>query len=128
MIAYFKSILALAQLAPISASLQWFLNLQPFRCSQIQRILLSSTPSDDEITLVLFKLNPNKAPGQDGLTFAFFKSAWSVVGPEMLTAVKQFFVTGFLPRTANAISSPWYLKSQVLLWFLTIDLKTIFGF
>lgn len=60
-----------------------------------------SLPIDDEITRVLHKLNPNKAPGPDGLTSAFFRSTWGIVGNEVLKSVKKFFSTGFLPRRTN---------------------------
>lgn len=63
---------------------------------------MNSCPLDDEICSVLFKLNPNKAPGLYGLTYTFFKSAWSVVGNELLAAVRKFFIIGFLPKSTNA--------------------------
>lgn len=51
---------------------------------------------------MLLKINPNKSPGPDGYTSAFFKGAWTIVGEETTTVIKQFFTTGFLPASANA--------------------------
>lgn len=61
-----------------------------------------SIPSDEEIKAVFFKLNPNKAPGPDGLTSAFYKASWEIIGPEVLSAIRNFFATNFLPATANS--------------------------
>lgn len=63
---------------------------------------MSTAPTLAEIGNVLKKLNPRKAPGPDGFTPAFFKSAWSIVGDEVLQAISQFFASSFLPRSTNA--------------------------
>lgn len=97
-----SSILAPNTLALLPSILQWCLDLQHFRCSPAQQMSMTNMPSSEEITKFLFKLNPNKAPGLDGLTSAFFKFAWNFVGHEVIEAVKRFFSTGFLPRSTNA--------------------------
>lgn len=52
----------------------------PFRCSPAQFELLALIPSDEDITRTLFKLNPNKSPGPDGLTSRFYSCSWPLSG------------------------------------------------
>ncbi|WZZ65076.1 hypothetical protein YC2023_076446 [Brassica napus] len=54
------------------------------------------------LSVFIFKLNPNKAPGPDGLTSAFFKASWETIGLEVVAAIKNFFASNFLPATTNA--------------------------
>lgn len=56
----------------------------------------------EEITRTILKLNPNKAPGPDGLTSGFYKAAWEIVGPEVVTSISQFFTSSYLPTAANS--------------------------
>jgi len=51
---------------------------------------------------MMFKLNPNKAPGPDGLTSGFFKAAWGSVGDEIITSITHFFHSAFLPSSTNS--------------------------
>lgn len=59
-------------------------------------------PTSEEITRIMFKLNPNKAPGPDGLSSGFFKAAWGILGEEVVGSIHQFFHSSFLPATANS--------------------------
>ena len=59
-------------------------------------------PSASEIKKQFFKLNPNKAPGPDGLTSGFFKASWDILGEEVVASVQHFFAASFLPAAANA--------------------------
>lgn len=96
------NILAPISLPPLASSLQWFMELIPFRCSDLQKTILASYPTAAEIERTLLKINPNKSPGPDGFTSAFFKSSWQIVGYETVTAVQKFFDTAFLPAATNA--------------------------
>lgn len=101
-ISHFQSILAPTVLPNITASYQWLQELHSMSCSDHHRQLMSTAPICAEIANVLKKLNPSKSPGPDGFTSAFFKSAWSIVGAEVLLAISRFFTSCFLPRSTNA--------------------------
>lgn len=73
-----------------------------FSCSLAQAALLSKIPTPEEITKVMFRLNPNKSPGPDGYTSGFYKATWSLIGPEIIKAITLFFQTSYLPKTTNA--------------------------
>lgn len=83
----------------------WFQGLTPFQCSLSQKGRIMIMPTTTEITNLMFSLNPNKAPGPDGLISAFFKGAWSVVGTEVINAITTFFNSRFLPKMNSTILS-----------------------
>lgn len=63
---------------------------------------MTMIPSPEEIQKLLFKLNPNKAPGPDGLTSDFYKSSWSFLGVEVLSSITHFFQYSFMPVSTNS--------------------------
>lgn len=80
----------------------WFDQLTDFRVSAPQAQQMITLPSATEIRSLFFKLNPNKAPGPDGLTSAFFKASWDVIGQEVVSSIQCFFRTSFLPAASNS--------------------------
>ena len=62
---------------------------------------LDSIPSDIEIKNVFFSMHSNKAPGPDGFNTHFFKDSWALIGPSVISAIKEFFVTGELLKESN---------------------------
>ncbi|GKC69158.1 RNA-directed DNA polymerase, eukaryota, reverse transcriptase zinc-binding domain protein [Tanacetum coccineum] len=58
--------------------------------------------SDSEIKNAMFEIEDSKAPGPDGYTARFYKSAWSIVGKEICQAIKEFFLNGKLLGEVNA--------------------------
>lgn len=84
------------------SSVGWFQSLTPFRCSEPVGQLMLSVPEADEITSVLYKLNPNKAPEPDGLTSGLYKSSWTILGSEFVCSIRHFFFSSFMPTAANS--------------------------
>lgn len=80
----------------------WFHSLTAFLCTDAQAAQMINIPTTEEIMKILFKLNPNKAPGPDGLTSAFYKGSWDFLGSEVVQAIQNFFYTSFLPASTNA--------------------------
>nr|GEW70183.1 hypothetical protein [Tanacetum cinerariifolium] len=58
--------------------------------------------SDSEIKNAMFEIKDSKAPGLDGYTSRFYKSAWSIIEKEVCQAVREFFLTGKLLGEVNA--------------------------
>ncbi|GAA0165339.1 reverse transcriptase [Lithospermum erythrorhizon] len=56
---------------------------------------------DDEIRAALFDIGNDNAPGPDGFSSTFFNARWDVVGKDVCTDVKEFFVTGVLLKSWN---------------------------
>lgn len=102
-ITYFQQILGPSTLPiTIPSSDSWFHSLSPFICSEIQCAQMVTIPSAEEIANTLLRLNPNKAPGPNGLTSAFYKSAWDILGSEVIQSIQHFFRSSFLPASTNA--------------------------
>lgn len=64
--------------------------------------LLSLPVEAEEMKRTMFSLNSNKAPGPDGYSAHFFKSAWEIVSQDVIEAVKSFFASGKLLREVNS--------------------------
>lgn len=99
---HFKSILAPLALPFAVVPINWFLELIPYRCSAESYISMSTQPDAETISRTIFKMNPNKSPGPDGLTSGFFKASWGILGAEVITAIQRFFTTAFMPSTINS--------------------------
>ncbi|KAJ9536724.1 hypothetical protein OSB04_un000109 [Centaurea solstitialis] len=57
--------------------------------------------TDGEIKDALFGIGNDKAPGSDGFSSKFFKSAWGVIGNDLMVAVHNFFYTGRILKEIN---------------------------
>lgn len=103
-VSHFGSMLAPLTISPafVYTAPAWFADLTGFQLSASVAQQMTIMPTPAEIKALFFKLNPNKAPGPDGLTSGFFKGAWSVIGEETINSVLQFFSSSFLPSSANA--------------------------
>ncbi|GJW51000.1 hypothetical protein Tco_0092351 [Tanacetum coccineum] len=58
--------------------------------------------SDVEVKNAMFDIEDSKAPGPDGYTARFYKSAWSIIGKDVCKAIQDFFVNGKLLGEVNA--------------------------
>ena len=62
---------------------------------------LTRAPSDDEIKKAFFDINPDKAPGPDGMTSLFFQKLWGITAGEIFRSVKEFFSADILDARLN---------------------------
>lgn len=88
-----------------------------FSVEELQRILpyrfpshkteeFTAIPSAEEIKSVIFGMPKCKAPGPDGFPIEFFWETWSIVGPDTIAAVQEFFSSRrMLPRFNATIIS-----------------------
>ncbi|XP_042029874.1 uncharacterized protein LOC121776772 [Salvia splendens] len=65
---------------------------------------LPEPPDADEVKRAVFDISANSAPGPDGYSALFFQACWSIVGSDVVDAVRQFFGGAFLPRSFTATS------------------------
>ncbi|XP_074300566.1 uncharacterized protein LOC141631843 [Silene latifolia] len=70
-------------------------------CSEELCAELGTPVTNDGIRDALFHIPSHKAPGPDGFTSAFYKDAWQVIGEEVCTVVKDFFLNGRLLKQVN---------------------------
>lgn len=73
---------------------------QSITSEQNNELLKPITP--EEVKHVVFQMHPDKAPGPDGMTPAFFQKHWSIVGADVVKMVSNFFQDGVIPDDLNA--------------------------
>ncbi|XP_020690957.2 uncharacterized protein LOC110105699 [Dendrobium catenatum] len=66
---------------------------------------LTASVTDLEIQNVVFSTSNSKAPGPDWFTFEFYTDSWNLIGNQVCKAIKHFFSTGFLLRSAKATAT-----------------------
>ncbi|XP_060959451.1 uncharacterized protein LOC133030657 [Cannabis sativa] len=62
--------------------------------------LLRTIP-EEEVRNALFQMHPDKSPGPDGMTPAFFQKHWGIVGTDVVKFVRDFFDSGQFPDSIN---------------------------
>lgn len=62
---------------------------------------LTRPPSDDEIKKALFDINPEKAPGPDGMTNLFYQKFWGITAGKIFHTVRDFFASDTLDPRLN---------------------------
>ncbi|KAK9705545.1 hypothetical protein RND81_07G065200 [Saponaria officinalis] len=70
---------------------------------------------DSEISAALSSIKPDKSPGPDGFSSAFFSSAWDIVGADFRDCVRSFFRTGHMAKQANSTLLTLIPKKKVSL-------------
>lgn len=73
----------------------------PRKISHDQNLKLLKEITDEEDRDALFQMHPDKAPGPDGMTPAFFQKHWKVVGEDVIKMTRNFFQTGDILRGLN---------------------------
>ena len=59
--------------------------------SEAENAEFSNIPEPLEIKKAVWEMHPLKAPGPNGLPGLFFKHYWEIVGPQIISAVQDFF-------------------------------------
>lgn len=62
---------------------------------------LTRPVSEDEIRRALFSMQPNTAPGPDGMSPIFYQKFWSIVKKDVVSAILNFFSNGFMSTAFN---------------------------
>lgn len=55
-----------------------------------------------QIKEAIFSIGNNKSPELDGFGSGFFKASWNLVSGDVITAVKEFFLTCKFPKTISS--------------------------
>ncbi|KAL2933186.1 hypothetical protein RDABS01_016305 [Bienertia sinuspersici] len=71
------------------------------RLTDQHKELLSCKFTDKEIKQAMFSIPSNKAPGLDGYNSQFFKTAWPIVGKDVIQAIKDLFANGKLLKEVS---------------------------
>ncbi|WMV30202.1 hypothetical protein MTR67_023587 [Solanum verrucosum] len=60
---------------------------------------LQEMPTLEELKQVVFAMNPNSAPGPDGIGGKFYKACWNIIKEDLLVAVQHFFCGHIMPNS-----------------------------
>lgn len=63
--------------------------LQPRITSSVNEALIS-IPKDEEIRGAVFSIRPDKAPGPEGFSAAFYQSFWDIIGQDVSSEIRSF--------------------------------------
>lgn len=64
-------------------------------------IALTRAVSSEEVQEAMFSINPDSAPGPDGMTGLFFQRFWEVIGEQVSKEIKEVFSSGEMPKDWN---------------------------
>ena len=73
----------------------------PSTITSIQNDTLLQPITVEEVKWALFQMNPDKAPGPDGMTPGFYQKYWNIVGEDIVKMVRDFFSSGVLKEELN---------------------------
>ncbi|XP_015087005.1 uncharacterized protein LOC107030129 [Solanum pennellii] len=82
-----------------------------------QNIELEKMPSVDELRKVVMSMNPNSAPGPDGIGGKFFQVCFDIIKEDLLAAVKDFF---------NGCDMPKYMSHANIIMLPKVDHPNMF--
>ena len=68
----------------------------PLSINQEMNTKLTKPVEEDEIRVALFSMQPDKAPGQDGMSPLFFQRFWSIIKGDLIPAIQSFFSSSFM--------------------------------
>lgn len=71
------------------------------RITENQNAELLKEVSEDEVKFAVFQMDPDKAPGPDRMTPAFYQKHWSIVGQDVVQLVRNFMLDGIMPEGLN---------------------------
>lgn len=73
----------------------------PTTITDTQNKELVKPVTDKEVNDALFQMHPDKAPGPDGMTPAFFQKHWHIVEKDVVNVVREFFREGTYMQELN---------------------------
>ena len=94
---YFRDLFSTSSPTELDTSLRFISG----KVSHDDNILLLEKPSEQEIRRALFDINPDKAPGPDGMTSKLFQKFWREMRQDIIRLVQDFFATGSFDPLLN---------------------------
>ncbi|CAA7045932.1 unnamed protein product [Microthlaspi erraticum] len=73
---------------------------------------LTKPPSNEEIRLAIGDINPEKAPGPDGMTSLFYQQFWEITTKDVIAMVKEFFTSDSFDARLNQTNICMIPKSE----------------
>ncbi|CAA7059511.1 unnamed protein product [Microthlaspi erraticum] len=85
--AYFQNLFTTSNPSDFDEALRY---ITP-KVSSSMNLALTQPPSNEEIKQAIANINPDKAPGPDGVTSLFFQNFWDEIATDVIHMVQDFF-------------------------------------
>lgn len=86
---------------------------------------LQEIPSMEELRHVVFSMNPNSAPGPDGMGGKFYQVCWEIIKEDLLSAIQVFFNGQTMPKFMSHACLILLPKVDQPVTFLSLDLSVL---
>ncbi|XP_015064939.1 uncharacterized protein LOC107010215 [Solanum pennellii] len=70
----------------------------PSMITQEQNTELDRMPTEEELRRIIMSMNPNSAPGPDGIGGKFYQVCFDIIKKDIMAAVQSFFNGSVMPR------------------------------
>lgn len=84
-----------------STDIEEVIRCVPQMISQDQNMALAQEVTKEEVHFALFQMHPDKAPGPDGMTPAFYQKHWDIIGEDVFNMTRHFFSSGEILEGLN---------------------------
>ncbi|CAA7020953.1 unnamed protein product [Microthlaspi erraticum] len=95
--AYFQNLFTSSQPADFDEALRYVTAQVTTDMNQA----LTKPPTNEEIKQAIYDINPEKAPGPDGMTSVFYHKFWEVTAKDVIAMVQEFFSSEALDARLN---------------------------
>ncbi|CAA7032485.1 unnamed protein product [Microthlaspi erraticum] len=73
----------------------------PSVVTETDNVVLTKTATEEEVRKALFLMNPEKAPGPDGMTALFFQKSWPLIKADVMGFINDFLTSGHFDDRLN---------------------------
>ena len=108
---YFRDLFSTSSPTELDASLRFISE----KVSHTDNMILLEKPSEHEIRKALFEINPDKAPGPDGMTSKLFQKFWREMRQDIIRLMQDFFATGSFDPYKQSCYTLFFTKPYIFL-------------
>jgi hypothetical protein len=69
--------------------------------------------NEEEISKIIWSMDPDKAPGPDGFTIHFYRICWDIIKPDLIRMIKGFLQKAKLGGSTNSTFLALIRKKQI---------------
>ncbi|VFQ73495.1 unnamed protein product [Cuscuta campestris] len=101
-VTHFTTLLNSSEPCSSSEVYSQFLSTIPHLINHTQNECLISLPTEEEIKVTVWDMDPNSSPGPDGFNINFFKQCWDIIKDDLTSACQEVFLGIPLPKAASS--------------------------
>ncbi|VFQ80677.1 unnamed protein product [Cuscuta campestris] len=101
-VTHFPTLLNSSEPCSSSEAYSQFLSTIPHLLDHNQNECLMSLPTEEEIKVTVWDMDPNSSPGPDGFNINFFKQCWDIIKGDLTSACQEVFLGIPLPKAASS--------------------------